>query len=86
MQSPQEPVAPMLNLTKSGEAYTEEEVAELLGISMSRLHGLLDRHIFNDGSSRPPDLTFTSADVLLLGFWRRSEPNPKVVHMPRRRP
>ena len=76
----------MLNLKKSGGEYTEEEVAELLGISVSRLHGLLDRHIFNDGTPRPPDLTFTNSDVILLGFWRRSEPNPKVVYMPRRSP
>lgn len=66
------------------EFYTEAEVADLLGISISRLHLLLDEHIFNDGSFRPSDLTFNSSDVTLLSFWHRSTPNPKVVRMPRR--
>ena len=66
------------------EFFTETEAAEALGISVTRLHMLLDAHIFNDGSVRPGDLTFTSADVTLLGFWQRTTPNPKVVRMPRR--
>jgi hypothetical protein len=66
------------------EFYTEAEAAEVLGISVPRLHMLLDAHIFNDGSARPGDLTFTSADLTLLGFWQRTTPNPKVVRMPRR--
>jgi hypothetical protein len=66
------------------EFYTETEAAESLGISVPRLHMLLDAHIFNDGSARPGDLTFTSADLTLLGFWQRTTPNPKVVRMPRR--
>ena len=75
----------MLNLSKSSGEYTEQEAAELLGISVSRLHDLLDEHIFNNGTARPSDLTFTNSDVVLLGFWRRTQPNPKVVRMPRRR-
>jgi hypothetical protein len=66
------------------EFLTEAEVAESLGISISRLHLLLDDHIFNDGSVRPADLTFNASDVALLTFWHRSTPNPKVVRMPRR--
>ncbi len=65
--------------------YSENEVAETLGISVSRLYELLDQHIFNDGSQRPAELTFSNSDLVLLGFWERSEPNPKVLRMPRRR-
>jgi hypothetical protein len=66
------------------EFFTESEAAEALGISVPRLYMLLDAHIFNDGSARPSELTFTSADLTLLGFWQRTTPNPKVVRMPRR--
>jgi hypothetical protein len=64
--------------------YTENEAAEVLGVSVPRLHMLLDEHVFNDGAGRPTGLTFTGSDVVLLGFWQRSTPNPKVVRMPKR--
>jgi hypothetical protein len=66
------------------EFYSETEAAEVIGISVPRLHMLLDAHVFNDGSSRPESLSFTSSDMVLLGFWQRSTPNPKVVRMPKR--
>jgi len=66
------------------EYYSEAEVAGILQISLERLHRLLDKHIFNDGTSRPHNLTFTNSELLLLQFWNRSEPNPKVLRMPRR--
>ncbi len=66
------------------EFFTEAEVADALGISISRLHWLLDEHIFNDGSARPADITFNASDITLLSFWHRSTPNPKVVRMPNR--
>jgi len=75
----------MLNISTSSGEHSEEEVAGMLDISISRLHDLLDRNIFNDGTPRPPHLTFTDSDVLLLGFWRLTEPHPKVLRMPRRR-
>lgn len=74
----------MLNNPKSCCLYTEQEAADFLGVSVSRLYNLLDGHIFNDGSPRPADVTFTNSDLVLLRFWLRSEPNPKVVRMPRR--
>jgi hypothetical protein len=75
----------MQNTTiKKQEYYSETETADSLGISLAQLYSLLDEHIFNDGSSRPENLTFTSSELLLLGFWSRSTPNPKVVRMPRR--
>lgn len=64
--------------------YTEEEAADALGISMPRLRLLLDEHLFNDGSQRPPTVTFRSTDLVILSFWHKSTPNPKIVRMPNR--
>ena len=64
------------------EFYTEMEAAEALGISMPRLHLLLDEHLFNDGSHRPAEVHFRASDLIILGFWHKSTPNPKVVRMP----
>lgn len=66
------------------DSYTESEAALFLGISVPRLHMLLDEHVFNDGSTRPADLILQSSDLVLLRFWHRSTPNPKVLRMPRR--
>ena len=66
------------------EFYTEDEAAEALGISLARLHLLLDEHLFNDGSQRPQQVTFRSSDLVILGFWHKSTPNPKIVRMPNR--
>ncbi len=66
------------------EFYTEVEAAEALSMSVTRLLMLLDEHVFNDGSARPEQLKFRNSDLVLLKFWDRSTPNPKVVRMPRR--
>jgi len=66
------------------ECYSEAEAASYLNISVERLHFLLDQHIFNDGSVRPDDLSFCDADLVLLGFWLKSQENPKIIRMPRR--
>jgi hypothetical protein len=65
--------------------YTENEAAGILGISVDRLHRLLDENIFNDGTPRPPELRLRSSDLVLLEFWDRSTGNPKIFRMPRRR-
>ena len=65
--------------------YTEVEAADYLRISTSELFALLDEHIFNDGNPRPEDITFSEADLVLLGFWSKTRENPKVIRMPRRR-
>ncbi len=65
------------------QSYSETEAAEHLGITVERLYKLLDRNIFTDGSSRPANLTFTTTELLLLGFWNRLEGNEKVIRMPR---
>lgn len=69
---------------RNNDYYSEAEAANLLGISVSRLHMLLDENVFNDGSRRPADLKLLSSDLLLLEFWNRSTENPKVLRMPRR--
>lgn len=66
------------------ECYTELEAAAALSISLARLYVLLDENVFNDGTPRPENLTFRPSDLVLLGFWHRTSPNPKVVRMPRR--
>jgi hypothetical protein len=66
------------------EFYTEGEAADYLSISTTELFALLDEHIFNDGNPRPYDLTFSEADLVLLGFWNKTRENPKVIRMPRR--
>jgi hypothetical protein len=66
------------------QLYTESEAATMLGISVARLHSLLDQHVFNDGSERPDELLLQSSDLVLLRFWNRSSPNPNVIRMPRR--
>ncbi len=57
----------------------------MLGISIATLHQLLDRYIFNVGSRRPPNLEFTSGELLLLSYWNKecsgtsAEAHQKVI-------
>ncbi|HEY3927856.1 MAG TPA: hypothetical protein VGL89_05755 [Candidatus Koribacter sp.] len=73
-------------IKKDKEFYTEQEAADLLGISVARLYMLLDQNVFNDGGSRPRNIELTSSDIVLLQFWNRAIPRQKVVAMPKRRP
>ena len=66
------------------QQYSENEAALMLGISVFTLRTLLDEHVFNDGSERPPNLQLRASDLVLLRFWHKSRPNPKVLRMPRR--
>lgn len=68
----------------SKESYSEVEAAAALGISLERLQRLLDEHLFNDGMPRPQGLELLPSDLVLISFWNRTSPNPKVVRMPRR--
>jgi len=67
------------------EYYSEAEAARVLGISIARLHQLLDHYVFNVGTSRPPNIEFTSSELLLLSYWNKessssgTEPRPNVV-------
>jgi len=73
------------SLKPEKEFFSEIEAARALNISITRLHMLLDENVFNDGSERPQELTFRATDLVLIGFWHRTSPNPKVVRMPRPR-
>lgn len=79
---------PMSNVNRSAqEPYSESEAAAALGISISRLHQLLDKYVFTPGNTRPASIEFTSSDLLLLGYWNNlTQPLPsKVIPMPKRR-
>lgn len=65
------------------EFFTEAEAAMELKISVDRLHNLLDRKLFNDGSSRPESVSFQSTDLILLRFWLEQD-QPKLIQMPAR--
>ncbi len=64
--------------------YSEAEAAAMLGVSVHTIRRLLDQHVFTDGTERPEELLLLASDLVLLRFWQRSEPNPKVLRMPRR--
>lgn len=64
---------------------TEQQAAQLLGISVDALYRLLDQHIFNNGSPRPANILFTQSDLLLLSYWCDNPKLGKVVAMPCRR-
>jgi hypothetical protein len=72
-------------IRKDKEFYSEAEAAAALGISLARLHLLLDENVFNDGGARPKNIELTASDLLLLQFWNRNLPRQKVVTMPKRR-
>jgi hypothetical protein len=75
----------MTNANKRhNDGYSEVEAAQMLGISIPRLHMLLDENIFNDGSTRPANLRLRDSDLVLIEFWNRTLENPNVLRMPRR--
>jgi hypothetical protein len=53
----------------SQDSYSESEAASALGITLARLHELLDEHIFTEGRKRPDSIEFTRSDLLLLKYW-----------------
>ena len=78
---------PMSNLKRSPkDSFTEAEAAAALGVSVSRLHQLLDQHIFTDGARRPSSIEFSASDLLLLSYWNSSEDSPlaEIPRMPNR--
>ncbi len=71
----------------SRELYSEAEAAAMLGISIARLHELLDRYVFTGDNRRPAAIDFTSSDLLLLAYWNNSDERPtanNVIPMPKR--
>lgn len=73
-----------ISLTTNKDAYTEQEAAAALGITLDRLHMLLDQNIFNDGSTKPTKFLFRATDLVLIDFWKRTGVEPKIMRMPRR--
>ena len=71
-------------LTLERDHYSEQEAADWLGISVARLHLLLDQNVFNDGTPRPANIELTTPELLLLQFWNKALPARKVVAMPKR--
>ena len=79
---------PMSKLKRtSQELYSEMEAAAALGISIARLHELLDQYVFTGGNMRPAAIEFTSSDLLLLGYWNSSAERlpAKILSMPKPR-
>ena len=64
------------------EIYSELEAATALGITLERLHMLLDQNIFADGSTKPSRLFFRPTDLVMLEFWHNTSDNPKIIRMP----
>ena len=73
----------MRNLkTSSNGLYNEAQAAAALGITVGRLHQLLDKHIFPEGS-RPANIEFTASDLILLRYWCGNDHTPApVITMP----
>jgi hypothetical protein len=71
----------------SQDSYSEAEAAAALGITVSRLHDLLDKHVFTQGQKRPDSIEFTASDLLLLNYWNQdNKPTAahEVIQMPKR--
>ncbi len=69
------------------ELYSETEAAAALGITLGRLHELLDEYIFTNGTRRPQSIQFTASDLLLLSYWStdsKRPPSSEVITMPKR--
>jgi hypothetical protein len=69
------------------ELYSEAEAAAALGISITRLHELLDQYIFTNGNLRPDAIQFTGSDLLLLSYWSNDNKRAvtrEVITMPKR--
>ena len=67
------------------QVYSEHEAATSLGISVSTLHSLLDRHVFNEGVTRPSPLELMLSEMLLIAYWVEQENlGMKVVSSGRR--
>jgi len=78
----------MSNLKSSSpELFSEAQAAAALGISIARLHDLLDKYVFTGENRRPQSIEFTSSDLLLLGYWNNISAQPttaNVIPMPKR--
>ena len=53
-------------MTKSRVLYSEEEAAEMLGVSVSDLRLLVRKHILQDPSEQATMVIYQASDLLLL--------------------
>ena len=60
-----------LSKAVSKDYFSEAEAAKALGITVARLHYLLDHYVFNEGSRRPANIEFTSSELTLLSYWNK---------------
>lgn len=65
------------------ESYSEQEAAEALGITVTRVQLLLDEYVFQDGLGRPAEIRLLPTDLILLSIWDKEAPT-NIVRMPRR--
>ena len=79
---------PMAKANRSTkDLYNEAEAAAALGITLTRLHQLLDHYIFTNGNLRPVAIQFTASDLLLLNYWSNDSKRSvshEVITMPKR--
>jgi len=77
---------PKLSRVAKNQLYSEAEAAANLGITVARLHQLLDEHIFTSDTPRPQAIQFTASDLLLLSYWCNGPRplTPEVITMPKR--
>ena len=66
---------PRLSRVMKDRVYDEKEAAAALGITVSRLHEVLDQHIFTAGNPRPQALQFTSLARRVTGQRLRPAPD-----------
>ncbi|MEO8725566.1 MAG: hypothetical protein ABI383_05535 [Acidobacteriaceae bacterium] len=64
--------------------FTEVEAAKRLGVSLPRLHRVLDENLFSSGEARPAVCVFRRSDLVLLAFWLHITLGPRILRMPRR--
>ena len=65
--------------------YNEAEAANLLSISLTALHEILDKHVFSAENPRPEGIEFTYSELLLLSVWAKPERGGNILEMPSRR-
>ena len=65
--------------------YNEFEAANLLSISVTALHEILDSHVFSSDNPRPEELEFTYSELLLLSVWAKPERGANILEMPPRK-
>jgi hypothetical protein len=64
-------------------SYTDDEVASLLGISVTELHRILRERIFLPDEPAPEQLRFLPQDLVMLECWLKQQKS-RLLTMPDR--